>query len=152
MIRNNRGVTLIEAMILASVFIIAISAIVQSQVFVSKHVHRTKRTIILDSAVSDTLNMIRNQAQEMQSHFANYTQAEIDLRLAYDKLPYTFDEKGVRPKEECAQANTCVNRLGYLVLPLSAVPGVFKVQLKIFQWQPSEQKYLEKDLSFVFGR
>lgn len=150
--KNNRGMTLVEVMALASVFIIAISAIVQSQVFVSKHVHRTKRTVILDSAISDTLNIIRSQAQQMQSHFANYTPAEMNLLLAYDQLPYTFDEKGVRPKEECVQASTCVNRLGYLILPLESVPGVFKVQLKVFQWMPGEQKYLEKDLNFVFGK
>ncbi|MCB0377268.1 MAG: prepilin-type N-terminal cleavage/methylation domain-containing protein [Bdellovibrionales bacterium] len=144
---NNRGSSLIEAVV--AMAIISIIIVVMAQVLIS--MESTMQRILSknynEKVAVNLINSIRNNPKVFQAHFKNYPENVKEAMLKKERMPLAWDRDGIYEVDQCLK---CPGRAGFIIEPIATTPGLLKLTLRVYEIE-TDSLNSHRDYHMIFG-
>lgn len=124
---NQKGVTLIEALISLALITVVVMSVTNSLRMADQFFSKAKLKRDRDQIVSSTLQGVLQNISLYQKNYQLTDQAREAL-LAESKLPFAWSENVFTTVDQCP---TCPGRVGYIIEPLPNMGGLNQVTVRI---------------------
>ena len=124
---NQNGLTFLEVMISIAIlasFSVAILAAFDS---FSSRIHSTQALKAQDQQLHSLMNTLRTNVDLYQLNY-DHKVNNIEIGLDPDNLPMAWGANVVTKASKCPN---CPGRLGYVVHPVTGLPGMFRVVVRV---------------------
>jgi len=144
MIRNERGVTLIETIIAAGILGIVCAGMIAT---VSLMATQREQTVAVQSRVLAVANLINDIRVRPEHYVKNYSSSSVltDTILDVPNLPIAVSPDYIGPVKDCPN---CPSRMGYVIRPLPGLDGIFVVTVRYAEVRGSKAGTVE-DYEFL---
>ena len=127
LLQDQRGMSLVELAVAIVVLTILSYSLMAAIDAYTSQIHHTRTVQSRDKQMAALLDNLRSNIDLYQVSY-NHAETDADAFLNPDSLPLAWDATTIRAAADCGE---CPGRLGYVAHPVTGMPGVFRVLVRV---------------------